>query len=394
MSVCPDVLFQDITTFDTGKGFCVLRSKACLLPPVQIVHVGFSCKDVSSLNKHSKSARYCIRKSSLRTGGTFAGAVAFVSQLRPVLVLLENVAALDRCDTRTGVSSAHDVRDIFAELGYILCDSVCNAMFHGVPHRRTRWWAVAVQVSASPVTDEDVIAHREAIGDFHNALDLLRVAPVPLDSILMCEGSEELGLWQADRLREAARSQGEEGDDELSRVEQEAEGQLGKEKDTDKAAGRAKRPNWPELHAEHFRTQDLRYPPVYSLLYSTEEQARLRVLPLWAREIVYYFDSLLGRATVEEVIEVSQSICRVPRMTAGLPCCTPRNLLWLRKRFRLVQANEALQAQGVRLRTRSEVAGFSGAELSSLAGSAFSAYTSQVVSIAALASFRVFKPLF
>ena len=155
-----------------------------------------------------------------------------------------------------------------------------------------------------------------------------------------------------------------------------------------------KKESWPDLHAEHFRIHGIRHPPVFSLLYTTEEIEQLRCLPMRSREIVYFHDSLHRRAQVEEVIDVSQSIYRVRRMEGGLPCLTPGNLLWLRLRFRLVQPNEMLQAQGVALRTRAETANFTQSDLSSLAGNAFSAYTAQAVTISASSSFDIFDLCF
>ena len=110
-------------------------------------------------------------------------------------------------------------------------------------------------------------------------------------------------------------------------------------------------------------------------------------LPSRSQEIVYFFDSYYGRAKTEDVIDVSQSIFRVPKLAEALPCICPRGLPWLRKRFRRVAPNECLQAQGISLRTASEVASFSDAELMSLAGNAFSAYTAMAMTIAGMSSF-------
>ena len=89
----------------------------------------------------------------------------------------------------------------------------------------------------------------------------------------------------------------------------------------------------------------------------------------------------------KDVIDVSQSIFRVPRLAEALPCICPRGLPWLRKRFLRAAPNECLQAQGISLRTASAVASFSDAELMSLAGNAFSAYTAMAMTIAGMSSF-------
>lgn len=388
MQKCPDHVFEDVTAFSTGKGYCVIGGKTRMLPPSEIIYVGFSCKDVSRMNIHSASSRHCIRQSSLRTGGAFAGALSYIHKMRPMVAFLENVAAIDDVEAQTGISNADDIREIFAQQGYILCDSICNSFYHGVPHQRTRWWAAAVQVSSEPLTEEEIESYSKQVADFHACLQMLRLNPVSLDDILMQEDSDELKVWQEERMSEklgrvvqqVELGDGCEGEAEASEPEEEVRGQ--------------KQAAWPDLHGEHFRSHSIRHPPVFSLLYSTDEIEKLRCLPMRSREIVYLFDTLHGRAQQEEVIDIGQSIYRIRRMVGGLPCITPGNLLWLRLRFRLVQPNELLQAQGIALRTRSEVASFSQKNLTSLAGNAFSAYTCQAVSISALGSFEFFDRCF
>ena len=283
-----------------------------------------------------------------------------------MVALLENVASIDDADARTGLSNADDVKQLFASEGYLVCDSICNSFYHGVPHRRIRWWAAAVHLSTDPLTEEHIENYRDQVATFHTCLEMLCLKPVPLDDILMEEGSEEFAIWQAERLATADSEEPQEG---------------------------KKKEAWPDLHAEHFRGQGVRHPPSFSLLYSSAEIDSLRCLPARAREIVYLFDTLQGRAKVEEVIDVSQSVYRIPSMEDGLPCITPKCLLWLRRRFRLVQPNEMLQAQGIALRTRAEVADFAPADLRSLAGNAFSAYTCQAMTVSAFSSFKLFRPL-
>ena len=78
MQKCPDHLFEDVTVFSTGKGYCVIGGKTRMLPPAEIVYVGFSLRDVSRMNIHSSSSRHCIRESSFRIEGTFAGAFSYI----------------------------------------------------------------------------------------------------------------------------------------------------------------------------------------------------------------------------------------------------------------------------------------------------------------------------
>ena len=234
---------------------------------------------------------------------------------------------------------------------------------------------------------EELESYSKQVADFHACLAMLRLNPVSLDEILMQEDSDELKVWQEERMREKGRvaqqvelGDGCEGEAEASEPQEEVRGQ--------------KHAAWPDLHGEHFRSHGIRHPPVFSLLYSPDEIEKLRCRPMRSRELVYLFDSMHSRAQQEEVFDTSQSMYRLRRLEGGLPCITPCNLLWLRLRFRLAQPNELLQAQGIALSTRSEVASFSQKDLSSLAGNAFSAYTCQAVSISAFGAFEIFRPLF
>ena len=121
-------------------------------------------------------------------------------------------------------------------------------------------------------------------------------------------------------------------------------------------------------------------------IYNAAELQALAVLPTRAKEVVAFWDLRSGRADgFEEVIDVGQSINRITSAKDAIPCCMPRGLLWLRRRFRLVEPNESLAFQGVRLRKFVEVADFSPSELQSLAGNAFCGNTVAAVTAAALA---------
>lgn len=301
-----------------------------------------------------------------QTGSTFGGAAAYIERRQPAFVFLENVASIGDGDRLSGVSNADQIESVLASLGYIMLSRVCDAREHGACQRRTRWWAVGVRVSFEPLLhNSDFESHKMAMAKFDEAIEVVRIEPFPLESILM-QDQEELEVWQ--RMRRPATDL-----DLTSQQEQE-----------DEDAVSCK---WPLLHVEHFRAHSVRHPPTYALLYDEKELKQLQSLPPRCREVVFFFDSLHGRTSEEEVIDISCSINRVPRCVGAMPCCTPKGMFWLRKKFRLIEPNECLQAQGIRLRARHEVSAFSPAELQALAGNAFNAYTALAVTIAALSSF-------
>ena len=148
--------------------------------------------------------------------------------------------------------------------------------------------------------------------------------------------------------------------------------------------------SWNELHAETYRAHNLRYPPNFEVVYSPEEREELAKLTDRAAEVVCFFDQHLGRVGAsdpEEVVDISQSINRAPRVQGGTTCMVPRGLPWLCKRFRLMFANECLAAQGIPLMPFDVSVGFNRQELMCLAGNAFNAHTALAFTLAALACF-------
>lgn len=99
------------------------------------------------MNTHSAQARSCVRLKTLRTGGTLAATVDYVRDMKPRLVLLENVAAIEESDKVHGTSNCDELVATFATLGYAVTHVVLDARRHGAAQRRKRWWAIAVRVN-------------------------------------------------------------------------------------------------------------------------------------------------------------------------------------------------------------------------------------------------------
>lgn len=161
---------------------------------------------------------------------------------------------------------------------------------------------------------------------------------------------------------------------------------------TIKPASKKVAAEWPALHAESFRCKGLRYPVRLELFYSAWELGRLSVLPARCQEVVAWFDMTLGRVqhdADEQVIDVSQSINRAPWAVAASTCVVPRGMMWLRKRFRLMQPNEGLAAQGFPLYTRRQLSAFSESEVADLAGNTFCSHTALAFIVAALATAKL-----
>lgn len=368
----PKCLFENVMDFVGSRARCLIAGQHRAVPGTNVIFMGFSCKDVSHMNIYSAMSKDCIKQKSLRTGSTLSGGMQYIRRHRPKLVFLENVAALDDINRTSGISNADELFHMFRLLGYHLFSAIYDARSHGAPQRRTRWWGVAVRLRDDSLTDKDLVICNELTADFLDVLSQVEMLPAPLDTILMEEGSDELASWE-----ESCRRHGG-GDDD------------GENDEADKAQQQQQQ-KWPDFHKEVFRMACLRHPPVFTMHYTQEELARIDVLPDRAKEVVLYLDLTLGRVVLpgmeEQVVDVMQSINRVPKVTGATPCILPKAFLWLRGRMRLMQANECLAAQGLPLYTRQELANFSHVEVADLAGNAFCANTCMAFVIAGLSCF-------
>jgi site-specific DNA-cytosine methylase len=80
---------------------------------------GFSCKDLSTLNNHSKSFKDdCITTGAGSTGVTWAGNLGFVEKCQPAMVIAENVPSALKGGNGTQIKQ--DLRDAGYRLATIL----------------------------------------------------------------------------------------------------------------------------------------------------------------------------------------------------------------------------------------------------------------------------------
>lgn len=372
----PDLIFNDVLMFDTAQAYDINSMKSKPIPPVDVVYLGFSCKDVSHLNRSHGNSRACVRSGTLRTGSTLSASAAYIRRVLPQMFFLENVTALEDTDPAAGSSNAQDVEKMCLSMGYILVSAVLDARTHGSAQRRTRWWGAAFRVAVAPASAERAAAFEPARRRMEFLLGAMEMKPMELDNALFEEGSTQLLEWQ--RARE-----------EMSNMPK---------TDDSEPTTKNKKADWPLLHMEHYRVHGLRYPPVLELFYTEAEMKVLRTFPRRAQEVIAFVDISEGRAMVEEVIDPSQSINRFPRLVSGAPCTTPKGVPWLRRRFRRLEAPESLALQGWRLLEHGEISAVaSSAEIQSLAGNAFNAHTAMAMTIAAmsivgLGGFHPFPP--
>ena len=234
----PTILYEDVLEFARGHGYGVKNHRVAQFVPYDMLFIGFSCKDLSTMNYHSAKNRSCVRTKSLRTGGTLAGSMSYIASVKPRWVFLENVTAVEFADKDCGTSNADEIVRLFADLGYCMAHTVMDARQHGAAHRRTRWWACAFRVNDSAaITVQQDQAMKPLKDKYLQVLDDIMMKPVKLNQVLMDEDSEDLAAWQMARFADL----------------EEPREMRGQRLDLNS--------KWPFKHKEIFRAEGLRYPP-------------------------------------------------------------------------------------------------------------------------------------
>jgi site-specific DNA-cytosine methylase len=349
------------------KDICHLGNTLCqnevtdtvaAVQPMDILVVGFSCKDLSSLNskmaKSSGARSVCLSTGSGTSSATFRGTLAACAAHRPKLVIMENVPAVlregakqeEEADT-ADVKNWDFIASNFADLGYVVHRRFLDAASCGFPQSRGRIYMCACRL-LPPHTREYLL------GAFDNAYDAIGVVqPLPLPSFLLTEA--EVQQWDAKCPK---------------RCKQEVEGA-----------------HWVSNHAAAFREHSVPWPP------PAEETATKRFSdagqPLTTREaeLLLFFDQtkpLDPTQDAEQVLDLSQDIRRVKVVVGKSPCLTPNGVHWLRRAGRRMRGEEMLRLQGLCPADRKLLFEFSDGQLRDLAGNAFNAGSFAVALLAAL----------
>ena len=143
----PTVLLADVLDLASDEG--VLNHATGEVESVPrnlfIFSFGFSCKDLSSLNNHSKEfASQCIRTGEGTTGRTWRGNVDFLQVSRPAIALIENVPSAKRGDN--WVQIQNDLKNA----GYRVVAQIISSLECAVPQDRPRAWFCAARVDCVP----------------------------------------------------------------------------------------------------------------------------------------------------------------------------------------------------------------------------------------------------
>ena len=302
-----------------------------LIPSVDEVDVGFSCKSWSLLNQNKDNYAFAIAFGAGSAGETAAYALRFVEGSAPHILILENLLGLFRFYKRrfpitqqleyNFTSNNYILLSRLKGMGYIApaCESDSTQRC-GV--RRPRAYLPCVLCDgAVPVHVRDELA--EAAVRLMELLIVANSRVIALEEIIMDEDDEDFDLWHHKQLFELKASSVIDSRDIVKR--------------------------WHGRHRRTFKASGLTYPPVFAAEFQ-ECVSAAGMIPREA-EIVHYEEISSPIVVVllpDVVCDVSQNLGRHP-VSGGdgiLPTILPGGRYWLRRQRRWLYGAEALRAQG------------------------------------------------
>lgn len=131
--------------WEHGPGCCRVES-------VDLLVVGTSCKDMSKANSSGVRGEAVLlsKESCGGSAQTFAGLMSYVERHRPLLILYENVDAMEE-QKASGVSSLDVFMSQMASHGYEGQPVVADSSEWGLPARRRRLYVFLVRATANPL---------------------------------------------------------------------------------------------------------------------------------------------------------------------------------------------------------------------------------------------------
>lgn len=152
-------IFKNICELGNEVAECVVHHRSCTVPNVDIMIVGTSCKDMSSLSTGGRAAGGLVFELQWSPGGsaqTFHGFLAYVQSHRPSMVIFENVDKLADDAQPTAANSRDEAGPNRSNLDILMAEMagrgfegqrfLVDAKSFGVPCRRRRVYCVFVRV--------------------------------------------------------------------------------------------------------------------------------------------------------------------------------------------------------------------------------------------------------
>lgn len=158
-----------------------------VLPYVDIMCGGFPCQDISIAGKQEGI--------NGEKSGLWWEMHRLISEIRPRVIVLENVAAI----VRNGLST---VSESLAQLGYDLEWQIISARQFGAPHIRRRWFGVAYPNHQKQYA-EPINAKVERAPESHAASAYPNSQPLQVQQNQMCRGQKKTQPEQFSQIQSA-----------------------------------------------------------------------------------------------------------------------------------------------------------------------------------------------
>lgn len=88
-------IYDDVHELGNKRAVCKRHDCLCAVKPCHAFGCGFSCTSVSHLNKHSSDNKATLTMGGNTTADTFNSSLAYLKEMRPWFVVMENVEGLD-----------------------------------------------------------------------------------------------------------------------------------------------------------------------------------------------------------------------------------------------------------------------------------------------------------
>ena len=309
-----------------------------------LLTAGFPCTSLSGLNACPKKFRN--RKSA--SGGGWMCVSDYIKRHEPRVVVLENVLKIaqcrkiDRLGLRKPICPARQIVAAMRARGYVGGYQTVRTENYGLPQRRTRVYFVFVRGESKSCTatarsspQPDGIAAK-----VFERLNTFACKPMALDKVLLQHPGVNAIAMSHHR-------------------------QSGKK--------------WKRRHDLYIAKHDLDADKINTMIRSEKFFGHAQMTPRIRSNVAIQFEGLRKMGIEPDdhgiVMQVDQSVDRVPTKAGQVPCVVPRGVYIVTNQMRLMLPSELMSAQGLSgdEQDRLGLSKLSGKTLQSLAGNMFSA---------------------
>jgi site-specific DNA-cytosine methylase len=378
-----DALFNDVCELGDETAHDELSGQRVAVPTgLDIIIAGFSCKDLSGMNRFRKNL-----EEMGTSGTTLQGCLDYILRHRPRIAIFENVKNIALLDSATGLRPVDLVMEALKRLGYRAGWKFLNTRNYYLPQSRARVWMWGYRIGDAPDPK-----YRPVVSELAAELVHRDTAQQPASDAASAALNDKVSRTLEHLQRDAVIH----FDDLIlpdddPHVRQDIEKRTGRDTNKVSISEKAKL-TWDVKHKMHRDSLRNRYSKPYT---SYRGAPWLRTLNEREKQLcdinfqeVYEARGIDARQ-VPMVWELSQSAGRVPGTKTAetqmhcTPCIVPGSL-WHTTRRRFLLGREKLRFQGIFEEDLKDLDCVPESVLGDLAGNAFSATVCAANLLAAL----------